>query len=171
MGYETQLEFIDVEMPQDRFPAFRAFVEEQLAAGEAAVPFAHMLHHLRAMANDAGYLDWNLNKASRRMLIKYSGDTPVPVERVDWPSAGHVFLEMRDDDGDTLVWGKWRPIEEFVNWLCGFCTGGRVIQYSLEGDGAVGGWEFNERGQYRELCLVPVGKWTRPKALAKRRRR
>ena len=163
MGYETQLEFVGVQLRKNRFSEFRRFVEDQRAAGDEAVPFAYMLTYLRVESKTCGYLDWNLDRSARRMLKKDSGDVPLRLDAVDWSAAGTLFLQMQDHDGDTLAWGKWRHVEEFVTWLCGFCTGGKIIQYSLEGDGAVGGWEFNRRGEYRELVLVPATKWTKPR--------
>ncbi|MBI5491268.1 MAG: hypothetical protein HY905_28315 [Deltaproteobacteria bacterium] len=170
MGYETQVEFIGVELRKSRFDAFRQAVEEMRTVPGGGSPFAHMLPHLRVETNVSGYLDWNLDKSARRALARATHEIPVKPRAIDWSAVKHVFVEMRDDDGGTFLRGRWYEAEEFIEWLSGYCVGGRVIQYSLEGDGAVGGWEFSSRGEWRKLALTPISGWRRRSAQIGRRR-
>src|SRR5438309_1287122 len=47
---------------------------------------------------------------------------------------------------------------------------GVIIEISREGDGEIWGWEFDPRRRYRELGLVPIGKWRSSNTGLSRRR-
>ena len=66
-----------------------------------------------------------------------------------------------DDEGNVPVFtAKWYGSEAIVKWVKRYCEeGGRIIEYSLEGDGAVWSWEFDGKGRMRQLALKPLGKW------------
>jgi hypothetical protein len=78
---------------------------------------------------------------------------------VNWRKVESVLLEFHGEDEGYLAEGKWYPIFEFVAFLQNYCRGGTIYCYSLEHDGAFSGWEFNRRGQVRELAVVPVTRW------------
>ena len=159
MGYETQVEFVGVFVSKRKFEELRRFAEPGSAeSGESGPPGP--LSRLRAWTNEVGYLAWNLDRSSRNKLTRLcGGDAPVALDRVDWRVVRRVFLELHDESEGHIAIGKWYGLEELVTWLAGFCSGGTVIEYSLEGDGAVRGWQFNRRRERRDLALVPVSRW------------
>ena len=96
-----------------------------------------------------------------------SGERPVPIHSIDCDKVDFVFVNF-GVEGETV--GKWYESDAFVEWLCSYCMGGRIVEISREGDGEIWGWEFDRRRRYRELGLVPIGKWCSSNTGLSRRR-
>ena len=154
MGYETELQFAGVIIDQKLLQLFRTYVEKN--RGNDSRAFHYMLQYLYLETNEHGYLDWNLSKDQKKQLKWLSGERPVPIHSIDFDKVDFVFVNF-GVEGETA--GKWYESDAFVEWLSSYCMGGRIIEISREGDGEIWGWEFDPRRRYRELGLVPVGKW------------
>jgi hypothetical protein len=79
----------------------------------------------------------------------------------------HSLLKLIgiDEDG-FFTWdpservGKWHHgCEGFMNWLKRYCTEGKILFLSCEGDGEVWGYEFDGEGKVRELALMATGEF------------
>ena len=165
MGYETELQFTGVIIDNKRLQLFRTYVEKN--RGNDSRAFHYMLQYLYLETNEHGYLDWNLSKDQKKQLKWLSGERPVPIHSIDFDKVDFVFVNF-GVEGETA--GKWYESEAFVEWLSSYCMGGRIIEISREGDGEIWGWEFDPRRRYRELGLVPIGKWCSSNTGLSRRR-
>src|SRR5436309_1003876 len=143
----------------------RTYVEKN--RGNDSRAFHYMLQYLYLETNEHGYLDWNLSKDQKKQLKCLSGERPVPIQSIDFDKVDFVFVNF-GVEGETV--GKWYETDAFVEWLCSCCMGGRIVEISREGDGEIRGWEFDRRRRYRELSLVPVGKWRSSNTDLSRRR-
>jgi hypothetical protein len=92
------------------------------------------------------------------------------LEQVVIDSAGFLAFKAGEDGCDPYVpddegtvpalFGKWYGSEQIARWLKKHSEGGgRLIEHSMEGDGAAWGWEFDGLGKMRALGLRPIGKW------------
>src|SRR5436190_1402847 len=133
MGYETALHLLDVNIKDDSLPIVKRALKTK--KGRGLRPLGYFLNE--AFLSDDGFL-----------CFKNTG-------RYDSP------YDPDEDDGTvTVLAGKWDEAKQIAEWLkLHSDKGGRLIQHSLEADGAAWGWEFNGRGRLRELALCSVGKW------------
>jgi hypothetical protein len=154
MGYYTELEFVEVLLDKERMPQFRKYCERHRDDDNRR--FHYMLRYLYLSIDDA-HLDWNLSAEQKRHLKRNSGDKPVAIESVDFDEVSGVWVEFGAIENERS--GKWYESRALVKWLTSYCIGGRIIEISREGDGGVWGWEFARRGFYRELALLPAGRW------------
>jgi len=165
MGYETELQITGVTIDNKGLQLFRTYVEKN--RGNDSRAFHYMLQYLYLETNEHGYLDWNLSKDQKKQLKWLSGERPVPIHSIDFDKVDFVFVNF-GVEGETV--GKWYESDAFVEWLSSYCMGGRIVEISREGDGEIRGWEFDRRRRYRELSLVPVGKWRSSNTGLSRRR-
>jgi hypothetical protein len=132
MGYETSLHLVGVKVKGDSIAAVQKVLKGR--KGSARPDVRSFLE--RVVLDSAGFLAF---KASKDGCDPY-----VP-----------------DDEGTVpALFGKWYEDEQIARWLRKYSeSGGRLIQHSMEGDGAAWGWEFDGRGKMRALRLRPVGRW------------
>jgi hypothetical protein len=157
MGYETQIQFVDVMLRKDALVRFLADADEIIKRGQAGM--------LRCMTIDtsSGYLDWNLSTRQRGMLRRHTGDPLIKPTLENLRNIKKAFLQCWIDDEKDPI-GRWGEADSFVPWLANYCCYGRVIETSQEGDGAVWGWEFGRKG-VRELGIVPISDWSIPRSI------
>jgi hypothetical protein len=168
MGYETQMQFVDVQLRPGCLPPFMKAAEAVRNDPEAK--HGPMIDDIRLFSNSLGYLDWNLGKTGRRELTKHCCAPPAKVPTAQLAKLADVFVEFWFD-GDCCPIGKWYDAESLVKWLFPYCRSGRIIQVSQEGDAAIWGWELNWRKGLRELALVPVTDWCRQTKAARQVRK
>jgi hypothetical protein len=155
MGYATELEFVDVVIDKERLPQFKKYCERHREDDNRR--FHYMLRYLYLSTEEHGYLDWNLSAEEKKHLKRLSDEKPIAIDSVDFDEVSRVWLEFCAIDNERV--GKWYETEALVKWLTSYCIGGRIVEISREGDGGVWGWEFARRGFYRELALLPAGRW------------
>lgn len=132
MGYETSLHLIDVKVKAKSVPVVKRAIQNR--KGHARSQLTYFLGRL--VLDSEGFLTF---KASED-----GGDPYDPDEEGTVPA----------------FFGKWYGDEQIARWLRKYSEkGGRLIQHSMEGDGAAWGWEFDGRGKMQALNLRPVGKW------------
>jgi hypothetical protein len=133
MGYETALHLIDVRIKDESLPIVKKAL--QTKKGRGLRPLVYFLEE--AFLLDDGFLCF---KSTGRYESPYDPD--------------------EEDETVPVLAGKWYESEQIAEWLKHHSEkGGRLIQHSLEADGAAWGWEFDGRGRLRELALCSIGKW------------
>jgi hypothetical protein len=157
MGYITVLKITNVTVPRERFASFRKSLKAHRDREDC--PFRWLLHYVYLYSNEDGDIDWNLTDELREDLIGQSGEDPKPLRKISRRTK-QFFVFIHGPEGTC---GKWYQTENFVTWLSEFCSGGRIVQISQEGDGGVWGWELHGDGRVRELALAPVGRWYKPR--------
>jgi len=132
MGYESSLHLVDIRIKEESLPIVNeALARKKVPGSEPVEPFLK-----RVVIDSSGFLCFKAGKRG-----------PDPYEP--------------DDEGTVCaLYGKWYEDEEIASWLKLHSEeGGRIILHSIESDRAAWGWEFNGKGNMRELQLCAVGKW------------
>ena len=164
MGYETTLEFFDVTIQKKLIDDFIAYVDLHKKDENPSV-FHWMLKYLCLSTNEHGYLSWNLDASTQRFLTKQWSEPPISIKSVDFKKTKYIFVEFNPNYPRRI--GKWYQAPELVQWLANYCSGGKIIQTSQEGDGALWGWEINKDSKYRDLGLKPCSQWRKAKPVKK----
>jgi hypothetical protein len=157
MGYITDLMLVGVSVPRKRFAAFRRSLEQH--RDDEDCPFGWVLRYVYLSSSEDGDIDWNLSEESRDFFIGASGEEPTPLGKISRRTK-QFFVNAHGPEGTC---GKWYQTENLVTWLSEFCSAGRIIQVSQEGDGTIWGWELRGDGRVRDLGLAPVGRWHKPR--------
>jgi hypothetical protein len=133
MGYETALHLINVKIKEESLPVVKKALQTKKGRGLRSV--TDFLE--AAFLPDDGFLCFTI-----------TGDYESPCEPDE------------DDNTVPVLCGKWYDAEKIAEWLKLHSEkNGRLIEHSLEADGAAWGWEFDGHGRLRELELCSVGKW------------
>jgi|GEM_PF-6389900 len=169
MGFETQLIFNNIELPQKCLLQLQASARQVLLQRDC--PWAFMLNYIYVESSDCDIIDLQISKATKKVLTKQHGNMPLTLEKM-LGKAGECDdnEDNEDDPWYTLGWdpydvgdsGKWYDTDEFVAWLSQFCTSGQLFQVTQEDGGGLWGWEFQE-GMFRELELKSKGRWKNPR--------
>ena len=133
MGYETSLHLIGVKIKAESVPVVKKALKDRKGRGLSKIGYI---------------LDVVVLDSEGFLAFKASED-------------GDDFYVPDEEDGTVpALCGKWYEAERFAAWIKQHCEkGGRIIQHSMEADGAAWGWEFNGRGKMKELGLCYIGKW------------
>jgi len=155
MGYETQLLFNCIDVPQDKvFPlrdsARGAYADEKC-------PWSYILENVFLESTDEQAIDLGLSEAMTEELKSQFGDDCVSVDKLVPGEDDEVCYSLKwlPLDGPS---GKWYEAEGFARWLAAFCRFGQIYQMSDEEDGGLWGWAFQD-GRVRELELHYKGRW------------
>jgi hypothetical protein len=132
MGYETSLHLVDIRVKAGSI----LVVQQALKARKG-----------RARSYVQSFLEQVVIDSEGFLAFKASEDGCDPY--------------VPDDEGTVpALFGKWYGSGQIARWLRKHSErGGRLIEHSMEGDGAAWGWEFDGRGKMRALDLRPIGKW------------
>jgi hypothetical protein len=131
-GYQTSLHLVDVKIKDESLQPVRAI----LKPGSVRVPARLRMYIERVVLDSEDFLTFRASQDGSNSYCPF------------------------DDGTVPALSGKWYKAEHFATWLKRHSEqGGRMIQHSLEADGAAWGWEFDGRGRMRSLGLRPLGKW------------
>jgi hypothetical protein len=133
VGKRNSLELIDIKIKIDSVPVVNAALK--LRMGPELAPIKNFLSHV--MITDDGFLSFKANKNENddRYFSFEDGSTPA-------------------------FFGIWDEHEKIASWVKLHSEkGGKMVLFSLNGDGAAQGWEFNGKGKMRELQYRYLGKW------------